>query len=97
MRALYDGEVTEVDRQLGRVLAALAARGLSQNTLVVCVSDHGEEFWDHGGVEHGHTLYDELLRVVLVMRWPGHLPAGRRVTDLASSSKWYLRKICSFL
>jgi arylsulfatase A-like enzyme len=85
LRALYDGEVTEVDRQVGRVLEALDRRGLAAGTLVVCVSDHGEEFWEHGGVEHGHTLYDELLHVVLLMRWPGHLQAGLRVPGVASS------------
>ena len=85
MRALYDGEVAEVDRQVGRVLAALDRRGLASGTLVVCVSDHGEEFWDHGGVEHGHTLYDELLHVALLLRWPGHLQAGLRVPGVASS------------
>jgi arylsulfatase A-like enzyme len=70
---------------VGRVLDELAARDLANQTIVVCVSDHGEEFWEHGGVEHGHTLYDELLRAVLVIRWPGHLPAGRRVTSVVST------------
>ena len=79
MRELYRAEVAEVDRQVGRVLARLAARGLAQRTLVVIVSDHGEEFWEHGGVEHGHSLYDEVLRVPWIMRWPGHLPAGQRL------------------
>ncbi len=85
MRALYREEVAEVDRQVGRVLDALHARGLASDTLVVVVSDHGEEFWDHGGVEHGHTLYDELLRAVWIMRWPGHLPAARRIESVAST------------
>jgi arylsulfatase A-like enzyme len=63
--------------------------GLRERTLVVCVSDHGEEFWEHGGVEHGHAVYDELVQVPLIMRWPGHLPAGTfvgavtRMTDIA--------------
>ncbi len=85
VRALYDDEVAEVDRQVGRVLDALAAQGLADDTLVVCVSDHGEEFWDHGGVEHGHTLYDELLHVPWLMRWPSRLPAGRRVRTVVST------------
>jgi arylsulfatase A-like enzyme len=85
MRALYDDEVSRVDAQVGRVLDALARLDLAENTLVVCVSDHGEEFWEHGGVEHGHTLYDELLHVVFVVRWPGHVPAGARVPALAST------------
>lgn len=85
MRTLYRGEVAEVDRQIGRVLDAVDAVGLADRTLVVCVSDHGEEFWDHGGVEHGHTLYDELLHVVLMMRWPSQLPAGKRVGSVVST------------
>jgi hypothetical protein len=43
---------------------------------VVVLSDHGEEFWDHGGFEHGHTLYDELLRVPMIVKGPG-ISAGR--------------------
>jgi arylsulfatase A-like enzyme len=85
MRALYRDEVVEVDRQIARVLRALDDRDLADRTLVVVVSDHGEEFWDHGGVEHGHTLYDELLRAVWLMRWPQRLPAGRRIAGVAST------------
>ncbi len=85
MRALYRDEVAEVDRQVGRLLAALDANGLAERTVVVVVSDHGEEFWEHGGVEHGHSVYDEVLRAVWLMRWPGHLPAGHRVPGVAST------------
>src|SRR6185503_17166325 len=60
-------------------------RGLADRTLVVVVSDHGEEFWEHGGVEHGHTLYDEVLHVVWLMRWPDALRAGTRLTDMVST------------
>jgi arylsulfatase A-like enzyme len=84
VRALYRGEVAEVDRQVGRVLRALDARGLRDRTLVVVVSDHGEEFWEHGGVEHGHTLYDEVLKVVMLVSWPGKLPGGARVGSVTS-------------
>jgi arylsulfatase A-like enzyme len=79
VRALYADEVRTVDAAVGRVLAALDQRGLRDSTLVVCVGDHGEEFWEHGGVEHGHTVYDELIRVPLLLRWPGHLPPGEGV------------------
>jgi arylsulfatase A-like enzyme len=75
---LYDREVAFVDRQLGRLLAELERLGLTEDTVVVVLSDHGEEFWDHGGIEHGHTLYDELVWVPLVLRGPG-LPRGARV------------------
>jgi len=79
VRALYGDEVRAVDAAVGVVLDALDAAGLTRDTLIVCLSDHGEEFWEHGGVEHGHTLYDELLRVPLILRWPERLPERRHV------------------
>ena len=70
---LYDGEVAYVDAQIGRLLEGLRAAGLEHDTLVVLTADHGEEFLDHGGVEHGHSLHEELLHVPLVCSWPGTL------------------------
>ncbi|MBI4517709.1 MAG: sulfatase [Deltaproteobacteria bacterium] len=88
VRTLYRAEVASVDAAIGSVLDALDARGLREQTLVVCIADHGEEFWEHGGVEHGHTVYEELVRVPLLMRWPGRLPHTRigqltRIIDVA--------------
>ena len=82
VHALYRAEVASVDAAVGSVLQALDEMHLRDRTLVVLLADHGEEFWDHGGVEHGHTLYDELLHVPLIERWPGRLPAGQRVSEL---------------
>jgi arylsulfatase A-like enzyme len=81
IEALYDGEVAYCDAHVARVLAELDSLGLTANTLVVLTSDHGEEFWDHGGVMHGHTLYDECVRVPLLMRFPDRLPAGVRMEN----------------
>ncbi len=66
--ALYDGGVAQADAMVSTLLAALRERGLEDETVVVVTSDHGEEFWDHTGrcATHGHTLYDELLRVPLI-------------------------------
>jgi arylsulfatase A-like enzyme len=75
---LYEAEVAFVDDEIGRLIDRLSALGLDENTLVIVTSDHGEEFLDHGDWEHGHTLYDELLRVPLVLRQTGRL-APRRV------------------
>ncbi|MBK7641931.1 MAG: sulfatase-like hydrolase/transferase [Planctomycetes bacterium] len=72
---LYDGEVAYVDAEIGRLLEGLRAAGLERDTLVVLTADHGEEFLDHGGIEHGHTLHEELLHVPLVLSWPGVLAA----------------------
>jgi arylsulfatase A-like enzyme len=71
MKANYDGEIAYLDHHLGRFVDALRAQGLWQRTILVLTADHGEEFLDHGGYWHGGTLYDELLRVPLVVRVPG--------------------------
>ncbi len=78
---LYDGNLAYVDREVGRLLRGLARRGRLDSTLVVITADHGEELWDHRKFFHGQSLYDELLHVPLLVRWPavGH---GRVVTDL---------------
>ncbi len=73
--ALYDGEIRYADDQLGRLLRALERRG--EECIVVVLSDHGEELGEHGSFEgHGWTLYDEVLRVPLVLRLPGAEAAG---------------------
>jgi arylsulfatase A-like enzyme len=69
--ALYDGEIRYVDDELGRVLDHLKARGLDRGTLVVVTSDHGEEFLEHGSWEHQKTLYEEVVRVPLIVSGPG--------------------------
>lgn len=81
--ALYDAEVRYVDDQIGRLLATLEEMGLADSTLVVVTSDHGEEFDDHGSMEgHQWTLYDEVLRIPLILRAPGG-PAARVEQRLA--------------
>lgn len=73
----YDGEVAFVDAQIGRLLETLKSAGQLDDTLVVLHSDHGEEFWEHGSCDHGHTQYDELLHVPFALVWPKKLPAKR--------------------
>lgn len=80
---LYVAGIRQVDEEIGRLLDDLEARGLDKTTLVIVTSDHGEEFLEHGGVLHGRTLYEELLRVPLVMRGPG-VPEGVRVEEPVS-------------
>lgn len=67
---LYDGEVHYADRLAGTILDTLRERGYLEKTLVILVSDHGEELIERGVLGHGHTLYDELLHVPLVIRFP---------------------------
>lgn len=74
---LYNAEVAANDHAFGELLDELARRGLADDTAVVFLSDHGEEFYDHGGWIHGRTLYREVLQVPLVIRLPGQ-DEGRR-------------------
>jgi arylsulfatase A-like enzyme len=78
LEALYAGEVAWTDAQIGRVLAELERAGLADETLVVVVADHGDEFFEHGGIGHRRTLHEEVVRVPLILRLPGALVAGER-------------------
>lgn len=77
---LYDAGIRQMDDEVARLLAAI---GDDPETLVVVTSDHGEEFLEHGGVLHGRTQYQELVRVPLIVRGPG-VPAGGRVDRTVS-------------
>lgn len=77
--ALYDDEIAFNDAGLAALLSRLDASGLGRDTLVVVLADHGEEFFDHGWWRHGKTLFEEQLRIPLLVRWPGGWKAGVRV------------------
>ena len=81
--ALYDGEIAWTDEHIGRVLAAVDALGLRERTVVMLLSDHGEEFFEHGRKGHRQTLFDEVIRIPLIVRFPGRVPAGRRCAEQA--------------
>ena len=82
--SLYDAEVYSVDRELGRLLMDLERRELLETALIVITSDHGEELEDHGRMGHGHSVYEELVRVPLIFAGAGleprHEGEGRRPT-----------------
>ncbi|NNL66168.1 MAG: sulfatase, partial [Myxococcales bacterium] len=80
----YDGEIAFVDAEFGRSLDALAERGLADDTLVIFLSDHGEELMDHGQLGHGATLFEEVVRVPLILRLPRGAHAGARVATRVS-------------
>jgi arylsulfatase A-like enzyme len=71
IKSLYEGEIRYVDESIGKILDAIAKEGHDDDTFVLFSSDHGEEFWDHNGFGHGLSLYNEQLRVPLVMAGPG--------------------------
>jgi len=65
---LYNREVEYTDMVLGRFLDRVYELGLTRNTMIIFTSDHGEEFWEHDGVSHGHTCFTELINVPLIVR-----------------------------
>jgi arylsulfatase A-like enzyme/tetratricopeptide (TPR) repeat protein len=92
----YDGAIAFDDAQVGRLLAALASRGLDDRTVVAIAADHGESLGEHGELTHGLLLYEPVLSVPLLLRAPGL--AARRVdtpvslVDLAPSLAGLLRQ-----
>ncbi len=76
---LYDATIREIDAHVGQILDLLNDSGHADETLVVLMADHGEEFYDHGAVGHGHSIYEELIRVPMVLAGPG-IPAGKSVS-----------------
>jgi arylsulfatase A-like enzyme len=93
--ALYDSEIAEADRQVGRLVDGLVARELFERTVLVVAGDHGEEFREHGERFHTTNLYDPQVRTALLLRVPGL--GSRRfsepivLTDLAPTLARLLR------
>jgi arylsulfatase A-like enzyme len=84
--AMYVSGVLSADRWLGRLLAYLREQGLYDSTLIVVTSDHGEEFSDRNPAifynTHGHILYEEMVRVPLVLKLPGGSAGGTRISGV---------------
>jgi len=74
--AAYDEEIAYVDAQVGRLLEGLEQRGVLAEGLVALTADHGEELFEHGGFEHGHSMYEGVLRVPLIL-WGAGVAPGR--------------------
>jgi arylsulfatase A-like enzyme len=70
----YDSEIAYVDTYIGKLVASLKAQGLYEDTVIVLTSDHGEAFKDHGLFFHGQNLYNEVIKVPLLVRVPGWKP-----------------------
>ncbi len=85
LNGIYDSKISDGDDRFGKFWEAFSAMGLDKNTVVVMLSDHGEEWGEHGGVDHGHTLYNELVHVPLAIKVPGvdsKTKVGQRVSLL---------------
>jgi arylsulfatase A-like enzyme len=78
LETVYEAALAQVDREtVARLVASLARAGLYDRTLLVVTADHGEELYDHGGVAHGRTVWNEVLHVPLLVKFPkGAKPAG---------------------
>ena len=83
--AMYDGHIKRMDAHMGKLMNELTDLNLHKNTLVIFTSDHGEEFMEHGKlIQHGNTLYDEQVRVPLIMECPGEFSDGKEVIQQVS-------------
>jgi arylsulfatase A-like enzyme len=89
LRDIYDAEVAYQDHLLGSVFATLRHTGLEQNTLLAIVADHGEGLGEHDFVGHAFVVYEELIRVPLILHCPGHFPAGKRVATPVSTRRLF--------
>ncbi|MCP5117090.1 MAG: sulfatase, partial [bacterium] len=77
----YDGEAAFNDRNIEQLVDSLRKLGVLDNTLIVVLSDHGEEFLEHGWTTHGHSLYQELTHTVCLMWNPKLIPAPARIAE----------------
>jgi len=75
LKQVYDLKVRDADERLGSFITRLKTLGVYDNSVIIIVSDHGDEFMEHDGLDHGATLYQEQLHVVSLIRFPGY---GRR-------------------
>jgi hypothetical protein len=71
---LYDDEILFNDKRAGEVFDALKEKDIYDNSIIIIISDHGEEFFEHHGIDHGSTLFDEQLKVPWIMKVPGMKP-----------------------
>ncbi|HUT54978.1 MAG TPA: sulfatase [bacterium] len=83
--SLHQGEIQYVDHCIGDLMEALKEKGLLDQTLVVVTADHGEEFLDHGLFGHGNSLYEELIRVPLIIYDGAKPQPGRVVSEVTQN------------
>lgn len=81
----YKGEIEYFDQEFGKIIDYLKKAGKYDNTFIVLTSDHGDEFYEHGGWNHGHTLYNELIKSVLIFKFPYSDKAGTVDSTFAQS------------
>jgi arylsulfatase A-like enzyme len=85
MHSLYEGDVAYLDSKLGELFYFLKDSGVLENTVLILTSDHGENFGDHNLIEHQFCLYNSLLHVPLIIRYPPKIELGTENHDLVST------------
>lgn len=83
MREAYIDEIERLDRHHGEIMDLLKSEGLYEDSLIIFVADHGEEFYDHEGWWHALTHYDEMLHVPLLIKLPGNKRGGEANSNYA--------------
>ncbi len=76
LKNLYDGEIAYIDEALGGLFEGLEALGLYENSIIIVTADHGEGFYEHEDWQHANLLYDEVLHVPLIVKWPHQARTG---------------------
>ncbi|HUT55036.1 MAG TPA: sulfatase [bacterium] len=87
----YDAEIFYLDSQFEQLLRELRKRGLSKNTIIILTSDHGEHFGDHNGIlSHRYDVYNQLLYIPLIIKYPGGSPAGVNSASIENRSLFFM-------
>jgi arylsulfatase A-like enzyme len=81
---VYEAGIYTFDHRFGQFISFLKSQKIYEDSLIIFLSDHGDEFLDHGGWEHGHSLYNELIKIPLLVKFPGNRYAGQEVNSLVS-------------
>jgi arylsulfatase A-like enzyme len=94
---LYDAEIAFNDHNFGKFLAGLRDRGLYNDSLIIFLSDHGEEFYEHGGWQHMKALYAESLNIPFIVKLPGATPSRRGRAGVLAQQVDVLPTVLTFL
>jgi len=89
LRSMYDGELAYQDMRLGELMDSLEEAGVLDRAIVIVLSDHGENLGEHRMTDHQLSVYDTVLRVPLLIRFPTQLPAGRKVPGTVQLNALY--------
>jgi arylsulfatase A-like enzyme len=81
--ANYDAEINWVDHHIGKLIEKLKEKGVWDNTIIMVIADHGDEFFEHGSIGHRSTLLAEQVRIPMVLRAPNMPAAGSRISNLS--------------